>query len=114
MLSPSKSRSSKESGKPGAFVWSPNRCSWASDSVVWRRVSDPPDGSKTRPHTGPVSAKKIRTRSRLLQSSMSEGVRVVAGSVIVSDAMAAAQSGEDTLEATVREHARLVYRIAYS
>jgi RNA polymerase sigma-70 factor (ECF subfamily) len=45
---------------------------------------------------------------------MSEGVRVVAGSVIVSDAMAAAQSGEDTLEATVREHARLVYRIAYS
>jgi len=39
---------------------------------------------------------------------------VVAGSVILSDAMAAAQSGENALEAAVREHARLVYRIAYS
>jgi len=45
---------------------------------------------------------------------MGEGVRVVAGSVILSDAMAAAQSGENALEAAVREHARLVYRIAYS
>src|SRR5919198_2564607 len=58
--------------------------------------------------------KNFRTRSRLLRSSMSEGVRVVAGSVIVSDAIASAQSGEDALEAVIREHARLVYRIAYS
>jgi len=39
---------------------------------------------------------------------------VVAGSVIVGDAIAAAQPGEDALEAAVREHARLVYHIAYS
>jgi RNA polymerase sigma-70 factor (ECF subfamily) len=45
---------------------------------------------------------------------MSEGQRVVAGQVIVSDAIAGARAGEDALEAAVREHARLVYRVAYS
>jgi RNA polymerase sigma-70 factor, ECF subfamily len=38
----------------------------------------------------------------------------VAGRVIVSDAIAMANAKEDELELLVREHARLVYRIAYS
>jgi RNA polymerase sigma-70 factor (ECF subfamily) len=39
---------------------------------------------------------------------------LVAGRVIVSDAIAMANAKEDELELLVREHARLVYRIAYS
>ena len=38
----------------------------------------------------------------------------MAGRVIVSDAIAMANAKEDELELLVREHARLVYRIAYS
>lgn len=38
----------------------------------------------------------------------------MAGRVIVSDAIAMANAAEDELERLVREHARLVYRIAYS
>jgi RNA polymerase sigma-70 factor (ECF subfamily) len=38
----------------------------------------------------------------------------VAGRVIVSEAIAMARATEDELELLVREHARLVYRIAYS
>jgi RNA polymerase sigma-70 factor (ECF subfamily) len=45
---------------------------------------------------------------------MNEGQQVVAGPVILSQAMAMAQAGEDVLEAMVREHARLVFRVAYS
>jgi len=45
---------------------------------------------------------------------MNEGRLVVAGPVILSEAMAMAQAGEDVLEAMVREHARLVFRVAYS
>ena len=45
---------------------------------------------------------------------MSEGVRVAAGRVTVSEAMALARTEEDQLELAVRQHARLVYRIAYS
>jgi len=45
---------------------------------------------------------------------MNEGQQVVAGPVILSGAMAMAQAGEDVLEAMVREHARLVFRVAYS
>lgn len=45
---------------------------------------------------------------------MSEGVRVAAGRVTVSEAMALARTEEDQLELAVRRHARLVYRIAYS
>ncbi len=45
---------------------------------------------------------------------MNEGRQVVAGPVILSEAMAMAQAGEDVLEAMVREHARLVFRVAYS
>jgi len=46
---------------------------------------------------------------------MSEELRVVAEQVIVSQAIPAAQvDTDDKLELAVREHARLVYRIAYS
>jgi len=45
---------------------------------------------------------------------MFEGLRVAAGQVIADKAMAMARAGEDELECAVREHARLVYRIAYS
>jgi RNA polymerase sigma-70 factor, ECF subfamily len=39
---------------------------------------------------------------------------LVAGRAIVSEAIAMAKATEDELELLVREHARLVYRIAYS
>ncbi|HEX4485207.1 MAG TPA: hypothetical protein VH088_03010, partial [Terriglobales bacterium] len=45
---------------------------------------------------------------------MLEGLRVVAGQVIVNDAIELARTREDLLEVAVREHARLVYKIAYS
>ncbi len=45
---------------------------------------------------------------------MFEGQRVVNGQVLVDQAMARTRSDEDELELAVREHARLVYRIAYS
>ena len=38
----------------------------------------------------------------------------MAEAVIANGAMALAKTGEDALEGAVREHARLVYRIAYS
>src|SRR6476659_7642045 len=44
---------------------------------------------------------------------MNEDRQVVAGPVILSEAMAMVQV-ENVLEAMVREHARLVYRVAYS
>jgi RNA polymerase sigma-70 factor, ECF subfamily len=45
---------------------------------------------------------------------MSEEMRVVAEQVIVNPAIPVPQAQEDALELVVREHARLVYRIAYS
>ena len=39
---------------------------------------------------------------------------MVAGQVIVNDAIELARTREDLLEVAVREHSRLVYRIAYS
>jgi len=45
---------------------------------------------------------------------MFEGLRVAAGQVIADKAMAMARAGDDELELAVREHARLVYRIAYA
>jgi RNA polymerase sigma-70 factor, ECF subfamily len=45
---------------------------------------------------------------------MNEDRHVVAGPVILSEAMAMAQVAENVLEAMVREHSRLVYRVAYS
>ena len=45
---------------------------------------------------------------------MFEGIRVAVGQVTLSEAMALARTEEDQLELAVREHARTVYRIAYS
>ena len=39
---------------------------------------------------------------------------MIAESAMAGEAIALAQQEEDLLEAAVREHARLVYRIAYS
>lgn len=45
---------------------------------------------------------------------MIEGRRVVAGEVILSGAKAIEHTEDEMLEALVREHSRLVYRIAYA
>jgi RNA polymerase sigma-70 factor, ECF subfamily len=45
---------------------------------------------------------------------MFEDLRVAAGQVIVSDAMALARTDEDQVELAVRQHSEMVYRIAYS
>ncbi len=45
---------------------------------------------------------------------MFEGQREVTGQALVNQAMVLARSDEDQLELAVREHARLVYRIAFS
>ena len=43
-----------------------------------------------------------------------EGLRVATGQVTMLDAVALGQAEEDQLDLAVREHARLVYRVAYS
>ncbi len=45
---------------------------------------------------------------------MVEGRRLVAGEAILSELQTVAQSREEILENLVRQHARLVYRIAYA
>jgi RNA polymerase sigma-70 factor (ECF subfamily) len=45
---------------------------------------------------------------------MFEGRQLVTGQALVSPALAAEQTEDDALELAVREHARLVYRVAYS
>jgi RNA polymerase sigma-70 factor (ECF subfamily) len=45
---------------------------------------------------------------------MFEGRQLVTGQALVSQALAAEQIEDDALELAVREHARLVYRVAYS
>ena len=45
---------------------------------------------------------------------MSEGRQLVAGELILGQARAAAQTNDEAVESLVREHARLVYRIAYA
>jgi len=45
---------------------------------------------------------------------MGEGRRLVAGEAILTELQTVAQSREETLENLVRQHARLVYRIAYA
>lgn len=45
---------------------------------------------------------------------MFEGLTVVAGQVIVNEAIELARTREDLLEIAVRDHARMVYRIAFS
>src|SRR6266700_3492507 len=51
-----------------------------------------------------------QSRSSLIR----EGQPVVAGHAMMSDAEAMVRPCENALEAAVREHARLVYRVAYS
>lgn len=48
------------------------------------------------------------------RSSTGEVPGVASGTVIVSNAAATAGENEDVLETAVRDHARMVYRIAYS
>lgn len=60
------------------------------------------------------SLQKFPNEYRPAPLFMFEGLRVVAGQVIVNDAIELAPTREDLLEAAVREHARLVYKIAYS
>ncbi len=45
---------------------------------------------------------------------MIEGIRVVAGEAILSGAATVERSPDEVLEGLVREHSRLVYRIAYA
>jgi RNA polymerase sigma-70 factor (ECF subfamily) len=45
---------------------------------------------------------------------MFEGRQLVTGQALVSQALAAEQIDDDALELAVREHARLVYRVAYT
>lgn len=45
---------------------------------------------------------------------MFEGLRVATGQVTMLEAVALGQTEEDQLDLAVREHARLVYRVAYS
>jgi RNA polymerase sigma-70 factor (ECF subfamily) len=45
---------------------------------------------------------------------MFEGRQLVTGQALVSQALAAEQIEDDALELAVREHARLVYRVAYT
>jgi RNA polymerase sigma-70 factor (ECF subfamily) len=45
---------------------------------------------------------------------MSEGRRLVAGELILEEARTAARDEDEAVENLVREHARLVYRIAYA
>jgi RNA polymerase sigma-70 factor (ECF subfamily) len=68
--------------------------------------------SSTRPNRKPPE--KFPNDYRLPTLFMFEGLRVVAGQVIVNEAIELARAREDLLEAAVRDHARLVYRIAYS
>src|SRR5262249_50689560 len=45
---------------------------------------------------------------------MGEGNSLVAGELILAEAGASARSVDEAVESLVREHARLVYRIAYA
>lgn len=60
------------------------------------------------------SSEKFPNEYRPPAFFMFEGLTVVAGQVIVNEAIELARTREDLLEAAVRDHARLVYRIAFS
>jgi RNA polymerase sigma-70 factor (ECF subfamily) len=68
--------------------------------------------SPSRPNRKP--SEKFPNEYRPPAFFMLEGLRVAAGQVIVNQAIELARTREDLLEAAVRDHARLVYRIAYS
>jgi RNA polymerase sigma-70 factor (ECF subfamily) len=57
---------------------------------------------------------KFPNKRKLTRFFIFEDLKVAAGHVTLSEAMALARTEEDQLELAVREHARLVYRIAYS
>jgi len=62
------------------------------------------------------SSERFLNNSNLPPVCIGEDTQVVAGDVIVNDAMAAihAESADEELEVAVRQHARLVYRVSYS
>lgn len=60
------------------------------------------------------SFQKFLNTTGLVQVFMSEGRRVVAGEAILSAIETVEHSPEEVLEGLVREHARMVYRIAYA
>jgi RNA polymerase sigma-70 factor, ECF subfamily len=60
------------------------------------------------------SFQKFLNTTDLGQVFMSEGRRVVAGEAILSAIATVERSPEEVLEGLVREHARMVYRIAYA
>src|SRR6266567_8681143 len=61
-----------------------------------------------------VLPKKFLNRTAPRQVFMIEGIRVVAGEAILSGAATVERSPDEVLEGLVREHSRLVYRIAYA
>jgi hypothetical protein len=60
------------------------------------------------------SFKKFLNETASRTVFMSEGRHVVAGEAILSAAATIERSSEEMLEALVRQHSRLVYRIAYA
>ena len=60
------------------------------------------------------SRKFIRTLQWVLPSFYKRAVMIDAGQVILSESVSTTDAIGDELEATVREQARLVYKIAYS
>lgn len=73
----------------------------------------------TVPRTGVTAPQKDLNKSDEMTVFIHRGQRAVTGQVLVSDARAPARTElvreeDDRLELAVREHARLVYRVAYS
>jgi RNA polymerase sigma-70 factor (ECF subfamily) len=68
----------------------------------------------TQPRPTRQSPEKFPNKYCPTSLFMFEGLRVVAGQVIVNEAIELAPTREDLLEVAVREHARLVYKIAFS
>jgi RNA polymerase sigma-70 factor, ECF subfamily len=66
------------------------------------------------PFPQPFSLQKFLNKSVPKQVFMIEGRRVVAGEAILSRAAMVEQTQDSMLEALVRQHSRLVYRIAYA
>src|SRR5712692_6462145 len=65
------------------------------------------------PHTF-SSAEKFPNKDCPMAVFMNEGKRLVVGQAIWSEAATVGQSQDELLEDLVRQHARLVYRIAYA
>src|SRR5258708_37073350 len=65
------------------------------------------------PHTF-SSAEKFLNKDCPMAVFMNEGKRLVVGQAIWNEAATGGQSQGEVLEGLVRQHARLVYRIAYA